>query len=27
VGIDRIQHGQGLKSASRFTFMLGVEPD
>ncbi len=27
VGIDRIQPGQGFKSASRFTFMLGVEPE
>ncbi|MCB0775556.1 MAG: outer membrane protein assembly factor [Chitinophagaceae bacterium] len=27
VGIDRIQPGQGLKNASRFTFMLGFEPE
>jgi outer membrane protein insertion porin family len=27
VGLDRIQPGQGLKSASRFTFMLGFEPE
>jgi outer membrane protein insertion porin family len=28
VGLDRIQAGQsGLKGASRFTFMLGFEPE
>jgi outer membrane protein insertion porin family len=27
VGLDRIQGGAGLKNASRFTFMLGVEPE
>ena len=27
IGIDRIQPGQGLKNASRFTFMLGFEPE
>jgi outer membrane protein insertion porin family len=27
VGLDRIQPGQGLKNASRFTFMLGFEPE
>lgn len=27
VGFDRIQPGQGLKNASRFTFMLGFEPE
>ena len=27
VGLDRIQGGNGLKNASRFTFMLGVEPE
>jgi outer membrane protein insertion porin family len=27
VGLDRIQAGAGLKNASRFTFMLGVEPE
>lgn len=27
VGLDRIQSGAGLKNASRFTFMLGVEPE
>lgn len=27
VGLDRIQSGSGLKNASRFTFMLGVEPE
>jgi outer membrane protein insertion porin family len=27
VGIDRLTPGAGLKSASRFTFMLGVEPE
>jgi outer membrane protein insertion porin family len=27
IGIDRIQPGQGLKSASKFTFMLGYEPE
>jgi outer membrane protein insertion porin family len=27
IGIDRIQPGGGLKGASRFTFMLGFEPE
>lgn len=27
IGLDRIQAGQGLKNASRFTFMLGFEPE
>ena len=27
IGLDRIQPGQGLKDASRFTFMLGFEPE
>jgi len=27
IGLDRIQPGQGLKNATRFTFMLGFEPD
>ncbi|MFT4203584.1 MAG: POTRA domain-containing protein [Chitinophagaceae bacterium] len=27
IGLDRIQSGQGLKGAGRFTFMLGFEPD
>lgn len=27
IGLDRIQPGQGLKNASRFTFMLGFEPE
>lgn len=27
IGFDRIQPGQGLKNASRFTFMLGFEPE
>ncbi|RYY57722.1 MAG: outer membrane protein assembly factor [Chitinophagaceae bacterium] len=27
VGFDRMQPGQGLKGASRFTFMLGFEPE
>jgi outer membrane protein insertion porin family len=27
VGLDRITPGGGIKGASRFTFMLGVEPD
>jgi outer membrane protein insertion porin family len=27
IGIDRIKPGQGLKSASKFTFMLGYEPE
>ena len=27
IGLDRIQPGQGLKNASRFTFMLGYEPE
>ena len=27
IGIDRIEAGQGLKNASRFTFMLGFEPE
>lgn len=27
VGLDRIQPGQGLKNATRFTFMLGFEPE
>jgi outer membrane protein insertion porin family len=28
IGLDRITPGQsGLKAASRFTFMLGYEPD
>ncbi len=27
IGIDRIQPGGGLKNASRFTFMLGFEPE
>ncbi len=27
VGLDRIQPGGGLKNASRFTFMLGFEPE
>lgn len=27
IGLDRMQPGQGLKNATRFTFMLGFEPD
>ncbi|MEO5563898.1 MAG: POTRA domain-containing protein [Chitinophagaceae bacterium] len=27
IGLDRIQPGQGLKNASKFTFMLGFEPE
>lgn len=27
IGLDRIQPGQGLKSAGKFTFMLGQEPE
>jgi outer membrane protein insertion porin family len=27
VGLDRMQPGQGLKAAGRFTFMLGFEPE
>lgn len=27
IGFDRIKSGQGLKSASKFTFMLGYEPE
>lgn len=27
IGFDRIRPGQGLKSASKFTFMLGYEPE
>ena len=27
IGLDRMQPGQGLKNASRFTFMLGFEPE
>ncbi|MEO7310631.1 MAG: POTRA domain-containing protein [Chitinophagaceae bacterium] len=27
VGLDRLQPGQGLKSAAKFTFMLGFEPE
>jgi outer membrane protein insertion porin family len=27
IGLDRIQSGQGLKTASKFTFMLGFEPE
>lgn len=27
IGLDRIQPGQGLKNASKFTFMLGYEPE
>jgi outer membrane protein insertion porin family len=27
VGFDRLQHGQGLKNATKFSFMLGYEPD
>jgi outer membrane protein insertion porin family len=27
IGLDRIQPGQGLKNAARFTFMLGFEPE
>jgi len=27
IGIDRMKPGQGLKSASKFTFMLGYEPE
>lgn len=27
VGFDRLQPGQGLKGATKFSFMLGVEPD
>jgi outer membrane protein insertion porin family len=27
VGLDRVQNGQPLKAAARFTFMLGQEPD
>jgi outer membrane protein insertion porin family len=27
IGLDRIGPGSGLKNASRFTFMLGVEPE
>ncbi|TXJ27170.1 MAG: outer membrane protein assembly factor [Chitinophagaceae bacterium] len=27
IGLDRMQPGQGLKGASRFTFMLGFEPE
>ncbi len=27
VGLDRITQGQGLKTAAKFTFMLGQEPE
>lgn len=27
IGLDRLQPGQGLKNATRFTFMLGFEPE
>jgi len=27
IGLDRLQPGQGLKNAGRFTFMLGYEPE
>jgi outer membrane protein insertion porin family len=27
IGLDRMQPGQGLKDATRFTFMLGFEPE
>ena len=27
IGLDRLQPGQGLKNASKFTFMLGYEPE
>ncbi|MEO5647797.1 MAG: POTRA domain-containing protein [Chitinophagaceae bacterium] len=27
IGIDRVRNGETLKNASKFTFMLGVEPD
>ncbi len=27
IGLDRLEPGQGLKNATRFTFMLGFEPD
>lgn len=27
IGLDRMQPGQGLKNAARFTFMLGFEPE
>ena len=27
IGFDRIKAGQGLKTASKFTFMLGYEPE
>ena len=27
IGLDRVQPGQGLKGAGRFTFMLGFEPE
>jgi outer membrane protein insertion porin family len=27
IGLDRLQPGQGLKNATKFTFMLGYEPD
>jgi outer membrane protein insertion porin family len=27
IGLDRIQPGNGLKNATKFTFMLGVEPE
>ena len=27
IGLDRVQPGQGLKNAGRFTFMLGFEPE
>ncbi len=27
IGLDRLQPGQGLKDATRFSFMLGFEPD
>jgi outer membrane protein insertion porin family len=27
IGLDRLQPGQGLKGATKFTFMLGFEPE
>jgi len=27
IGLDRLQQGQGLKAAAKFTFMLGFEPE
>jgi outer membrane protein insertion porin family len=27
IGLDRMQPGQGFKDATRFTFMLGFEPE